>query len=685
MREITIDKDKENQKLQTELEKLRKEINYQKTLIQALENQTDQGENELRQQLTQLEHIFKTLPVGFCYMDIDFRYLYINQFLANLNGAPIDKHIGRTLKDMAPDIFPKVEKAYHQVQTSGTQQSSIIDITNPKTGEPQIWLADIYPVFSEEGTIKGFNTLVQDITLQKEKENRLKQSEEKYRSLIEDLTEFIVRILTDGTVIWANKIFSKYLETPHDKIAGFSILPHIFEDDRTYVQEAFARMSLENPTALIEFRVQKKESKEVRWNQWHNRLLIAETGEIVGMIGVGRDITESKQLTNQLLQTKKMEALGTLAGGIAHDFNNILAAILGNAEMLKFELSQKTQEQPYLESIINGGERAAKLIKQILTFSRMEIAHFVPTNLVSIIKDTLKMAHSILPNNIEFQHYLKNDCSSIMADSTQIHQILINLFTNAAHAMEDTGGILRITLDELRKSECDLCASQNQDPNSTCLKLTVEDTGTGIALENLEKVFDPFFTTKDVGKGTGLGLSVVHGIVKNHHGQIDIQSRKGVGTCIYIFFPTISDISTEADLLHKSETNDMFVLAPNYILIVEDDPELAKMYQRFLEKNGYPVDMCHDGSEALTLFKAAPEKYFLVITDLIMPYVTGTQLVQQLKSIRPNIPVILSTGYTDELSTEEAKQLGVYRYLMKPYDLNDLKKACDECQRIKLT
>ncbi len=376
-----------------------------------------------------------------------------------------------------------------------------------------------------------------------------------------------------------------------------------------------------------------------------------------------------RHLDDQLRQAQKMEALGTLAGGIAHDFNNILAAILGNVELCLMDTLEENQER-HLHNIAAAGTRAATLVRQILTFSRMEAVRFEAVQLSSVVHEALNIARATIPANIAIRQALQEDCAPIMADATQIHQIVLNLCANASHAMEETGGIVAVTVYEVPD-----CPPEVPVSARSCMVLSVTDNGDGIAPENLEKIFDPFFTTQEVGKGTGLGLAVVHGIVHSHNGAITVDSVRGTGTTFTLFFPTVD----KTDIPVARHAKEVSRRGTGHILIVEDERALADLYRDFLQKAGYTVTVCKHGLEALTHFTQHPDHFDVVFTDQAMPYMTGKQLSQELLKIRPDLPVILATGYSEVMTKDEAYALGIRHYMMKPLRLGKLQEIIAAC------
>jgi len=386
-----------------------------------------------------------------------------------------------------------------------------------------------------------------------------------------------------------------------------------------------------------------------------------------GIVLVFRDISKSRQLEERLRQSQKMEAIGILAGGIAHDFNNILYPIVGYAEMALDDLPEESNIRTFMKEILKGAERAKDLIQQILTFSRKKEFKLSPVKIQPIIKETLKFIRASLPSNIEIQTAIKEDCGLVMADTTQIHQIIMNLCTNAYHAMREKGGVLKISLDEINIS------TENSDiytgiRHGDYLKITVSDTGIGMNDKVKEKIFSPYFTTKSVGEGSGLGLSVVYGIVQEYKGEIRFQSEHDNGAIFEIFLPLLK--SCKSSLITESS-----LPAPKgieHILLVDDEEAITDMMQQMLRKLGYNVTARCSSLDALDIFYEKPEIFDLVITDMTMPKMTGLELAKALKKIRDNIPVILCTGYSELITEEKMKKSGICRLIMKPVSKNKM-------------
>lgn len=370
---------------------------------------------------------------------------------------------------------------------------------------------------------------------------------------------------------------------------------------------------------------------------------------------------EKKQIREQLHHVQKMEAIGTLAGGIAHDFNNILSGILGYAELSLLKIEKESELAANLLQIKNAGLRAKDLVAQILTFSRGNDTHFTQVDLTNIIQEVLKLLRSSLPTTITIQQDFENTHRCILADPIQIHQVLMNLGINALHAMKEHGGTLTVKLLSVELND-KACEAMSDLQPGLYEKLVISDTGCGMDKITLEKIFDPFFTTKEKGAGTGLGLSTVHGIVKQCGGSITAASKLDSGTTFTILFPVCSAEGSALDEQKESRIPG----GTEHILLVDDEDALVRSMTRMLEYYGYTVTGQTDSEQALKLFKDAPDRFDMVITDYTMPKMTGKELTLAILDICPEMPVIICTGFTEMLDAKSASELGASDFIMKP-------------------
>lgn len=377
-------------------------------------------------------------------------------------------------------------------------------------------------------------------------------------------------------------------------------------------------------------------------------------------------LQERKRLEDMIVHQQKLEAVGTLAGGIAHDFNNILSAILGYASLAKSQISHNLQVAADIKQITTSANRGKELIRQILSFSRKDQQNQSVIELYPVIAESIKLATATLPSTVSIGHSLEKKCGNIQGNSTQIHQIIINLCTNAAHAMEESGGSLFIELTKTALNKSLNLGHMALSPGSYA-RILLKDTGTGIPNEIIDRIFDPYFSTKSLDKGSGLGLSIVRNIVNSHKGGITIETAEDVGTTFTVYLP-LTD--REVETIPIAEVT--IVKGNQRILVIDDEPALASLNRRILESLGYSVTEMHDSRDALEHFRDQPDKFDLVLTDQTMPGLTGDQLTAELTAIRPDIPVIICSGYHSDLDREKALQTKALAYLKKPFSIAQL-------------
>jgi len=406
--------------------------------------------------------------------------------------------------------------------------------------------------------------------------------------------------------------------------------------------------------------------KRIRITELTNKQLLTEIEE--------RKSTEAKnrKLEKQLRQAQKMEAVGTLAGGIAHDFNNILSAILGYSEMARLQLAADDGIREDLDQVIKAGHRATDLVQQILTFSRQAEENLQPLKVQFILKEALRLLRASLPTTIQLKASIDTECRLILADPTQIHQVLMNLCTNAKDAIGEEPGSLSVLLSERDFTASGSLGGCPQITGGVYLDLEVSDTGDGMDELTLSKIFDPFFTTKEKGKGTGLGLAVVHGIVNQHKGEITVTSDSIQGTTFHIYLPVIDEEWQAPD---QEEIEAIPQGKGERILFVDDEQVLSDMMQKILEGIGYSVRTFASSVDALKAYQQDPDGFDLLITDMTMPEMTGVDLSRKLLSLRPDLPIILCSGFSEAIDEKKAKAYGIREYLKKPVEKHILAKA----------
>jgi PAS domain S-box-containing protein len=501
-------------------------------------------------------------------------------------------------------------------------------------------------------------------------EEELRKSEGKYRLLADNTLDCIWHMDLDFRFTYINpSVLPMFGYTPGEWIGSF-LKDRCSLEDLPLMEEKI-RLELDQPGVqhgmTFEACFLHKEGRRVPV-EVNGKLLLDDSGTPLGIQGTLRDITlrkkaeeDKEELEELLRQAHKMEAVGTLAGGIAHDFNNILGMLIGYTELSLDELPKDSSIRQNLNHVLNSAERAKEMVKQILAFSRKSEVQHVPVYLDLIVEESLKLLRPSIPSTVEIHSYINSRRQPILADSTQIHQVIMNLCTNAAHAMRENGGILEVTLKTV-KADAGGKEIKEVKPGDY-QELTVSDTGHGMDEVTMKRIFDPYFTTKKVGEGTGMGLAMVHGIVKDHGGEITVQSQPGSGTVFHVYLPVAKD---RKPLHQKTAPEDSMQGGNECILLVDDEQVLVEMSKRMLENLGYQVVSRVGSVEALEAFRAAPEKYQLVITDQTMPNMTGVQLTREIKKIRPEVPVILCTGFSESVGEDNFRSMGIDAFVMKP-------------------
>jgi len=504
------------------------------------------------------------------------------------------------------------------------------------------------------------------VSFSKEQENALKESEHKYRDLVDNTPDLRYRVDMEGKIVFVSASIYKISGYTPDEVMGMRLADYLYV--KPAERDEFLRM-LQEKGHLENFEAQLKKKDGSKWWASTNAHIFSDKdGVELGVEGVIRDVTELKSLQDRMQQAQKMEAIGTLAGGIAHDFNNILAAMIGYAEMARDDSQAGSTIAQDLDQVLEAGHRAKELVRQILSFSRQTETDCISFILAGLVKNTLKMLRPTLPTTINIVQDIEPHTRPIFADPTQINQVLMNLCTNAYHALEETGGQLGVSIKEVQLKKTDLLHEPNVDEGAF-IQFSVWDTGPGIPADITGKIFDPFFTTKDPGKGTGMGLAIVHGIVKSYGGFITVESKMGEGTAFHVFLPVDQKGVPTGD---EAGVADQVLMGREKILFIDDEDILAKMGKEMLERLGYSVTVRNNSFEALETFQNEPDQFDLVITDQTMPGMTGADLSRRMLQIRPDIPIILCTGYSTIMSQEQAKSLGIREFALKPLAQKDI-------------
>ena len=625
-------------------------------------------EDVLRESDTKHRRLFENMTQGVIYQAANDEIISANPAAQRILGLTLDQLLGKTSLD------PRWKSVRHDgSDLPGEEHPSMVALRTGKPVERYImgvikqpenaytWISvTAVPIF-HLGETTPFQVYVtfDDITEQR-------QAEQNYRTLFQEMLDgFALHEIicdcegrpVDYRFLAVNPAFEKMTGLKAADVIGRTVLEILPSTESCWI-ETYGRVALTGDS--IHF--------ENYSSDFQKHFEISAFRPAPNQFAYSfADITDRKKaeqerllLTDRLRQAQKMEAIGTLAGGIAHDFNNILSAILGYAEMAREDCLSGSVRLRDLDQVIQAGDRAKDLVKQILAFSRQAEAQKIPMRPFAIVKESIKLLRSSIPTTIDIQQAIEPQTDLILADSIQIHQIIMNLCTNAYHAMEETGGTLSVSLKNGFLSQQDLVTVSHVKPGKF-VQLSIRDTGPGVTAGIQKRMFDPYFTTKDTGKGTGLGLAIVHGIVNSYGGFISCQSEIGVGTVFEISLPAI----TETVIPEKVEIK-LTSVGTERILLIDDESMLVEMSQAMLERLGYDVTVRMNSIEALTTFKNQPDAFDLVITDQTMPGMTGIDLARRMLQIRPNLPIILCTGYSNMISEEKIKSIGIKGFALKP-------------------
>lgn len=643
----------------------------------------------------QLQSIIQGSPIPTFVIGSDHKVICWNKALEELAGIKMEEVVGtkqhwrafysNERPCMADLLVDETLEAIPQWYSGKYGKSRLLDEAYgavdffPDLGKNGKWLQfTAATIRNHQGELVGAMETLEDITLRRQAEEALVQAEEKYRSIFENAVMGIFQTTYDGRILSANTAFAHILgyDSPDEvtnSITDLARQVYVHPERRAELMSLIERRGI-----VREFEVQfYRRDRSIAWIAINLRAVRDRNGKTLYYEGTVQDITDRKLLESQLRQSHKMEAIGTLAGGIAHDFNNILAAIIGYTEMIKGRLKQ-VELHRYIEQVLKAGDRAKDLVGQILAFSRQAEREIKPVDVSLLTKETLKLLRATLPSTIEIRPDFGIGVGAVLADTTQLHQVIMNLCSNAAFAMSEKGGVLEVGVANMEIAPEMILHYPDLQPGPH-VKLTVSDTGKGIAPEIIDRIFDPFFTTKKRGEGTGLGLSVVYGIVKEYGGTVTVQSEPGGGATFRVFLPAI-----EHGAQSDQEPPDAVRGHGERVIFVDDEDALAEMGRDMLEGIGYQVTATTSSTHALEIFRADPYRFDLVVTDMTMPGMTGKDLAEELLRIRPNIPIVLCTGFSGLISEAEAKELGIRAFLLKPLYLRDiagtLRKVLDEAK-----
>ena len=618
------------------------------------------SEKKYRHSLGLMHYIISHARSAIAVHDRNLNYIYVSDRYLQEYNIKEENIIGKHHYEIFPDL-PQKWRDVHQKALAGEVSSSEEDSYEREDGSIDWTRWECRPWHEVDGSIGGFIIYTEVITERKQAEMELLKSKEEWVKTFDAIQDIITIQDKDMRIVKANKAAHDILQIEPGELVG------------KFCYEVFRGTSqpCQHCPELETF----KDIQHHEANITHENLgkifhvtsspIFDERDEFTHIIHIAKDITEHKKMERELFQAHKMEAIGTLAGGIAHDFNNILAPIYGYVELAMIKASQYPEISKDLEEVRKAAERAKEMVQQILTFSKQDSGELSPTQVHLIINEALNLLRGSIPATIEIRHGIDQNCGNVLANPTKIHQVLLNLCTNAYHAMRDTGGILGVSLAPIELSVKDYVNKFNLKPGKY-LHLEVSDTGHGIDRKTQERIFEPYFTTKTEGEGTGMGLSVTHGIVKGLGGSITVYSEPGEGTSFHVYLPVIEssisqmEISSEEPVPHGTER----------IMVIDDEEIIRNMETDLLVGLGYNVESFANPLDALECFIKQPDKFDLLITDMTMPGMTGDKLAQKIMAVRPNMLMILCTGFSDLINEKIAKAKGFNEYITKPFFLD---------------
>ncbi len=620
------------------------------------------SEESLKKLYSQTKALIDNIPDLVWLKNADSHFLIINEAFAKSCGTPSDNIAGKTDYDVWPE---ELARAYiaddFEVMRSGV--TKIVEEPVADVNDAIGWIETIKtPIFDVQGIVIGTAGTARDVTARVLAE----QSRKLLVTAVEHSAESIMVTDAEGIIKYVNPAFEKISGYTSGEVLGQDsrILKSGEHDEEFYKDIWQTIMSGGTWSGLIK-------------NRRKNGLFIYEKsnispvrdqrGEIIAYVGVSRDVTDERLLQEQLSQSQKMEAIGTLAGGIAHDFNNIIFAIIGYAELALDHTKDDPHIARFIEEIINASERASDMVKQILTFSRQSRPERIVLDVRPIIKEGLKFLRGALPTSIEIKQDIEKTIPYIYGDPTQIYQVLMNLCTNAAHAMRNGNGVLSVSLERVNVGKEFAMQNLAVDPGQF-VRLEVSDTGEGMSQTLLKRIFEPYFTTKDVGEGTGLGLSVLDGIVKNHGGVVTVWSEPGKGSKFGVYLPVVDDNSMPVE----NTKPEIRLQGDERILWVDDESTLMEMCRETLSRAGFSVTCTTDPFQALEKFRHSPDSFDLVMTDFSMPGINGIELSRKISAISPEIKIVLCTGFGNSIPRSLTKPAGITRIVSKPVSSKDL-------------
>ncbi|NTV05832.1 MAG: PAS domain S-box protein [Chlorobiaceae bacterium] len=647
------------------------------------------SEKTLRESEKRFRELTELLPLALFETDLSGIVTYTNQKSLDVFGYTPDD---TDQKFFAINFWSSqdAKKAMDNAETI-IQGNNISEEYTAIRKDGSTFAAQVYSLpIIKNGLANGMRSLVVDLTELKKAEQALRTSEvqkrivQEFKALINNIPGAVYRTNDEGKTTMLSMIHDVQRDYTKEEFEHelFGTGAIIHPEDRNTVYTSNQNLRSVKTSQTLYYRIIMKNGT-VKWLEDRKTSVFSMNNVFTGIDGILFDITErimaqkeNQQLESSLRKAQRLETIGTLAGGIAHDFNNILTPILGYAEMGVMSLTNNEYQQEYFNEISKAAERAKNLVAQILTFSKTQENTQNIVSVQEIVDEALKLLRPSIPSTITIEKHLDKTCRNILADPSQIHQVILNLCTNAFHAMEDSGGTLTIELKEIIPDTRLLKQLPRLHANSY-VKLSISDTGIGMSERTIERIFEPFFTTKSVNKGTGLGLSVVHGIITSFKGEITVESESEKGTTFSVYLPVVNEQVVQTAL------SEFCAKGYGRILFVDDEPTVLKMITMIITKLGFKVQALSSPLQAIELFRKNPEHFDLLITDLTMPEMTGIELAEEMHKISPQLPVILMTGYEKDIETTPLSQYGICKFLKKPIKLTEMAATINDVFFVK--
>lgn len=640
--------------------------------LQAHENR-EKLEKNLSLLNSQIKSVFEFSPLVVYQQDAEGNYQFVNKEFNACYGLRTRDVMGKSPEILHPK--PLADSFDEQVR-------EVLETRKPNERTYKVEFADgskhsilskKFPVLDDDNNFLGIGTVDLDVTKSLQDQESLRLSEENLNKAqrIANIGSWDRDVARD-TLAWSENVYRIFGFEPFSfQPDHTSFMNVIHPDDRQMVEHAFQNLLKGKPYNIVHRIVLDDDS--IRYVRERADATFDEHAKVTHINGTVEDISERvvaenehHELEKQLRQSRKMETVGMLTGGIAHDFNNILTPIAGYIDMARMSLPANDPLADDMKQVSIGVDRAKDLIQQILLFSRKAEATLSPVDVKAVIAEATDLLRASMPANIEIKQKIAGKFSNIMGDETQIHQVILNLCSNAAQAMHDTGGTLTIELEQGGLSAKTAKILPRLD-SAEYLRLSVVDNGPGMDEETQEAIFNPFFTTKKVGKGTGLGLSVVHGIVQSHEGDIRVESEPGKGAAFRVYLP----VSDQPDQSEKTERQELEE-GTGSILLVDDEERNLRVFERMLDVLGYEVDSCISGEDAFDKLTGSPDKYDLVLSDLAMPGLSGVELAEKIQLVHPELPIVIMTGFANKLDQATRDRCNIRQLIQKPVKMATL-------------